>query len=297
MGRGCSSAGRAPALQAGGRRFEPDHLHSRGPRFARTRSRRRVRARIPRRDGSGSRPPCFGAGSGYRQVRPRSSQWKSEFRRSGCCTPDRRRRFLWRCRVLSKVFDGVPVWRPLVWALFVLCQGESGSGASLGALPGEGWFRNHFFSEVAKSDRYVRLLLGGVAACDSSECVQRRWNMCVFGSGLAVRRGVGTICLGDRVGWCGWLLCMVGSRLAAMRVRFRAREGHSVDALAPGGDEGRGTLRKATGSREQALIRGYPNGATHPYGVSAAEYIGCRGKPGELKHLSTRRKRHQQRFR
>jgi len=29
--------------------------------------------------------------------------------------------------------------------------------------------------------------------------------------------------------------------------------------LAPGGDEGRGTLRKATGSREQALIRGYPN--------------------------------------
>ena len=46
--------------------------------------------------------------------------------------------------------------------------------------------------------------------------------------------------------------------------RSRAREGHSVDALAPGGDEGRGTLRKATGSREQALIRGYPNGATHP---------------------------------
>ena len=25
--RGCSSAGRAPALQAGGRRFEPAHLH------------------------------------------------------------------------------------------------------------------------------------------------------------------------------------------------------------------------------------------------------------------------------
>lgn len=35
-----------------------------------------------------------------------------------------------------------------------------------------------------------------------------------------------------------------------------------MDALAPGGDEGRGTLRKAMGSREQALIRGYPNGAT-----------------------------------
>jgi hypothetical protein len=79
--------------------------------------------------------------------------------------------------------------------------------------------------------------------------------------------------------------------------KSRAREGHSVDALAPGGDEGRGTLRKATGSREQALIRGCPNGATHPFGVSPHEYIVWRGEPGELKYLSTRRKRHQPRFR
>lgn len=41
-------------------------------------------------------------------------------------------------------------------------------------------------------------------------------------------------------------------------------------------EEGRGKLRKATGSRKQALIRGYPNGATRrsktpsPY----AEHIG-----------------------
>ncbi len=28
--RGCSSAGRAPALQAGGRRFDPDQLHQIG---------------------------------------------------------------------------------------------------------------------------------------------------------------------------------------------------------------------------------------------------------------------------
>jgi hypothetical protein len=33
--------------------------------------------------------------------------------------------------------------------------------------------------------------------------------------------------------------------------------------LARAGYEGRGTLRKAVGSCEQALIRGYPNGATH----------------------------------
>jgi len=42
-------------------------------------------------------------------------------------------------------------------------------------------------------------------------------------------------------------------------------KGHLVDALAPRGDEGRGTLRKTLGSCEQALIRGFPNGATHPY--------------------------------
>ncbi len=44
-------------------------------------------------------------------------------------------------------------------------------------------------------------------------------------------------------------------------------EGHLVDALASRGDEGRGTLRKAVGSCEQALIRGYPNGETRPLGV------------------------------
>ena len=42
----------------------------------------------------------------------------------------------------------------------------------------------------------------------------------------------------------------------------QATEGHLVDALVPRGDEGRGRLRKATGSCQQALIRGYPNGET-----------------------------------
>src|SRR5690606_29746748 len=42
-----------------------------------------------------------------------------------------------------------------------------------------------------------------------------------------------------------------------------AREGHLVDALAPRGDEGRGTLRKAEGRGERPLILGSPNGATH----------------------------------
>ena len=49
-----------------------------------------------------------------------------------------------------------------------------------------------------------------------------------------------------------------------------AREGRSVDALAPRGEEGRGTLRKAAGRCERSLIRGCPNGETHPYeGIGA----------------------------
>jgi len=43
-----------------------------------------------------------------------------------------------------------------------------------------------------------------------------------------------------------------------------------VDALVLRGDEGRGTLRKATGSCERAMIRGCPNGETRPFGVIAA---------------------------
>jgi hypothetical protein len=44
-----------------------------------------------------------------------------------------------------------------------------------------------------------------------------------------------------------------------------AQEGHLVDALAPRGDEGRGTLRKAEGRGERPVILGSPNGATHRF--------------------------------
>ncbi len=62
------------------------------------------------------------------------------------------------------------------------------------------------------------------------------------------------------------------------------------DALALRGDEGRDKLRKATGISKYDLIRRYPNGTTQYF-----EEILFRkeGKPGELKHLSTRRKRKQ----
>eukprot|EP01023_Acetabularia_acetabulum_P046278 TRINITY_DN4756_c0_g2_i4.p4 TRINITY_DN4756_c0_g2~~TRINITY_DN4756_c0_g2_i4.p4 ORF type:complete len:138 (-),score=15.35 TRINITY_DN4756_c0_g2_i4:451-864(-) len=42
----------------------------------------------------------------------------------------------------------------------------------------------------------------------------------------------------------------------------RSNQGHTVDAQACRGDEGRVKLRQATGSCKQALIRRFPNGAT-----------------------------------
>ena len=63
-----------------------------------------------------------------------------------------------------------------------------------------------------------------------------------------------------------------------------------VDALALRDDEGRGKLRKAAGSCKRALIRRCPNGAT-PQVEGLRSLRG--GEPGELKHLSTRRKREQ----
>ena len=60
-------------------------------------------------------------------------------------------------------------------------------------------------------------------------------------------------------------------------------------------DERRDKLRKAAGSGKYTLIRRYLNGETWPrkpwslYG----EYIAMQREPGELKHLSSRRKRKQ----
>ena len=58
--------------------------------------------------------------------------------------------------------------------------------------------------------------------------------------------------------------------------------------MATKAEEGRGTLRKALGSRVRVIIQRCPNGETHP------AKSGIRRKarePGEVKHLSTRRKR------
>ena len=56
----------------------------------------------------------------------------------------------------------------------------------------------------------------------------------------------------------------------AHRAMRRGRtKGSTVDAWASGGEEGRSELRKAAGSRTQAVSRGYPNGATSA--ISAAD--------------------------
>ena len=60
-------------------------------------------------------------------------------------------------------------------------------------------------------------------------------------------------------------------------------------------DERRDKLRKATVRSKYPVIRGYLNGETHMerLHVSIRQYITYGREPGELKHLSSRRKRKQ----
>ena len=58
------------------------------------------------------------------------------------------------------------------------------------------------------------------------------------------------------------------------------------------GEEGRDKLRKAAGIGKYELIRRCPNGATRCNEVTSSRRKSG-SKPGELKHLSTRRKRKQ----
>ena len=68
-----------------------------------------------------------------------------------------------------------------------------------------------------------------------------------------------------------------------------------MDALALRAEERRDKLRKAAGSGKYTSIRRYLNGETRRRKPpsSYSEYIAIRREPGELKHLSSRRKRKQ----
>ena len=80
--------------------------------------------------------------------------------------------------------------------------------------------------------------------------------------------------------------------------RWLSEEERRVDALALRADEGRDKLRKAAGRSKYPLIRRYPNGETHldKLQVSIRQSITYGREPGELKHLSSRRKRKKTRF-
>ena len=165
---GCSSAGRAPALQAGGRRFESDHLHHSG-------------------DGDDR--------AGIAEKRKQSAFLISVWNRDA--------------GGVSKSGRQISGTGPRIG----LCHGESGSGASLGA------------SISSLTERF------GVP---EMEWVFRGVNCCVLSKRFL--RWAGTAA---EDGFCAWWM-IPGP---GPGTKSRAREGHSVDALAPGGDEGRGTLR------------------------------------------------------
>ena len=82
-----------------------------------------------------------------------------------------------------------------------------------------------------------------------------------------------------------------------MKTRLSKKE-RRADALALRADERRDKLRKAAGSGKYTMIRRYLNGETHlnELQVPYDESIVIRGEPGELKHLSSRRKRKKNRF-
>ena len=63
------------------------------------------------------------------------------------------------------------------------------------------------------------------------------------------------------------------------------------DAWALGGEEGRDKQRYSARRGKYPLMRGFPNGATRRERSRHPPEGG--GEPGELKHLSTRRKRKQ----
>ena len=91
-------------------------------------------------------------------------------------------------------------------------------------------------------------------------------------------------------------------RTVSLHTRCRdersSEEEHRADALALGAEERRDKLRKAAERSKYPETRRCLNGETHmskPH-VPCTESIGVWREPGELKHLSNRRKRKKHRF-
>ena len=96
----------------------------------------------------------------------------------------------------------------------------------------------------------------------------------------------------------------MGNHTVIIKKRYNAiyrrssKKEHRADALALRAEERRDKLRKATGRSKYPLVRGCLNGETwlsKPQS-SCGKSIAVRREPGELKHLSSRRKRKKHRF-
>ena len=81
-----------------------------------------------------------------------------------------------------------------------------------------------------------------------------------------------------------------------MQKKRLSKKERRANALALRAEERRDKLRKAVGRSKYPVIHGYLNVEPHMerLHVSITESIGYGGEPGELKHLSSRRKRKQQ---
>ena len=98
---------------------------------------------------------------------------------------------------------------------------------------------------------------------------------------------------------CRATLCKTDqTRIARLFCRLSCKE-RREDALALRADERRDKLRKAAVRSKYPLTRRFLNGETYARRpcVLIHEYIVYEREPGELKHLSSRRKRKKHRFR
>ena len=97
---------------------------------------------------------------------------------------------------------------------------------------------------------------------------------------------------------CRATLCKTDqTRIARLFCRLSCKE-RREDALALRADERRDKLRKASGRSKYPMIRRCLNGETRlsrPQSACSKSIAAC-GEPGELKHLSSRRKRKKHRF-
>ena len=97
----------------------------------------------------------------------------------------------------------------------------------------------------------------------------------------------------------------MGNHTVIIKKRYNAiyrrssKKEHRADALALRAEERRDKLRKAMGRSKYPLIHGSLNGETRLDRLQSSmrQSITHGGEPGELKHLSSRRKRKKHRFR